>query len=273
MSMIETPKDNAATAMERVLVVGDLAKLSTEERVQYYGMVCNSVGLNPLTRPFEYITLNGKLTLYARKDATDQLRQLHNLSVQIVSRELVGDDCYVVTARATNPGGRCDESIGAVNVGKLTGEAKCNAMMRAETKAKRRVTLSFCGLGLLDETEIETIPSAKPEVERIKEPIQIAPPVSAAPRIVADLTPEPVVEPAPKPEPPKLVSKALAGKLHMRFREELREDLRSAADEMLSEFLAKRGFVDAAGRGSAAAVTVADYATVGIEAVKWAKSL
>jgi hypothetical protein len=36
--------------------------------------------------------------------------------------------------------------------------------MKAETKAKRRVTLSICGLGLLDETEIETIPGAAPAV-------------------------------------------------------------------------------------------------------------
>ena len=34
--------------------------------------------------------------------------------------------------------------------------------MKSETKAKRRVTLSLCGLGMLDETEIETIPSATP---------------------------------------------------------------------------------------------------------------
>jgi len=36
--------------------------------------------------------------------------------------------------------------------------------MKAVTKAKRRLTLSLCGLGWLDETEIETIPDAKPVV-------------------------------------------------------------------------------------------------------------
>ena len=34
-----------------------------------------------------------------------------------------------------------------------------NALMKAVTKAKRRVTLSICGLGMLDETEVETIPN------------------------------------------------------------------------------------------------------------------
>jgi len=32
--------------------------------------------------------------------------------------------------------------------------------MKCETKAKRRATLSICGLGMLDESELETIPGA-----------------------------------------------------------------------------------------------------------------
>jgi type I restriction enzyme S subunit len=37
--------------------------LTEQQRMTYYTEVCRSLGLNPLTRPFEYITLNGKLTL------------------------------------------------------------------------------------------------------------------------------------------------------------------------------------------------------------------
>ena len=33
--------------------------------------------------------------------------------------------------------------------------------MKAETKAKRRATLSLCGLGLLDESEVDSIPSSR----------------------------------------------------------------------------------------------------------------
>lgn len=150
---------SAGEIMESVIVRGDLAKLQPEERAKYYSTVCQSIGLNPLTKPFEYITLNGKLTLYARKDATDQLRSLRGVSVVIVSRERV-EDVYVVTARATTTDGRSDESIGAVAIGNAKGEALANALMKAETKAKRRVTLSICGLGMLDETEVESIPAA-----------------------------------------------------------------------------------------------------------------
>ncbi len=147
--------------LEQVVIGGDLAALQPADRLMYYKQVCESVGLNPLTKPFEYIKLNNKLTLYAKRDATDQLRKIHGVSIQIVAREMMGD-CYAVTAQATDKDGRKDESIGAVNIEGLKGDARANAMMKAETKAKRRVTLSIAGLGLLDETEIVTVPGAIP---------------------------------------------------------------------------------------------------------------
>lgn len=149
---------NRGEIMESVIVKGDLGKLTPEERAHYYARVCESVGLNPLTKPFEYITLNGKLTLYARKDATDQLRTVHNVSVVDLT-ETEREGVFIVTAKVVNGNGRTDMAKGAVNIAGLKGEALANALMKAETKAKRRATLSICGLGMLDETEIEDIPA------------------------------------------------------------------------------------------------------------------
>lgn len=155
-----TTEANNAALMERVLLAGDLSKLSTSDRLFYYGKVCESVGLNPLTRPFDYLTLNGKMVLYAKRDATDQLRRIHGVSVTIKARDRIEEGVYIVTANARDKNGREDESTGAVNIKGLAGDPLANALMKAETKAKRRVTLSICGLGMLDETEIETIPGA-----------------------------------------------------------------------------------------------------------------
>ncbi len=167
--------------MERVLLAGDLSRLSPEERVRYYAETCASLGLNPLTRPLEYITLNGRLTLYARRDAADQLRRLHGISLEIVSREIVGD-LYVVHVRARARDGSTDEEIGAVSTAGLRGDALANALLKAITKAKRRVTLSICGLGMLDETEVETIPGTRPAPEPLTaEPPEAAEPADAAP--------------------------------------------------------------------------------------------
>jgi hypothetical protein len=146
--------------IEQVLVGGDLAQLTPAQRARYYLETCRSLRLNPLTRPFEYLNIGGKLTLYARKDATDQLRRLHGISVEIVDREQVGD-LYVVRARATAPDGRVDEATGAVAIAGLKGEALGNAVMRCETKAKRRVTLSIVGLGWIDESELDGVPRAR----------------------------------------------------------------------------------------------------------------
>ena len=97
--------------------------------------------------------------LYATRNATDQIRHRYGISVTITSREVV-EDTYVVTARATLANGRHDESIGAVPIAQLRGENRSNAMMKCETKAKRRVTLSLVGLSTLDESEIDSIPGA-----------------------------------------------------------------------------------------------------------------
>lgn len=148
----------AGEIIEAVIARGDIAQLTPDERAKYYVRVCESVGLNPMTRPFEYITLNGKLTLYARKDATDQLRSIHNVSVTDLA-ESEREGVFVVTAKVMNGKGRTDMAKGAVNINGLKGEALANALMKAETKAKRRATLSVCGLGFLDEIEIEDIPA------------------------------------------------------------------------------------------------------------------
>ena len=97
------------------------------------------------------------MRLYALRDCTDQLRRLHGISIYIANRERMGD-IYIITARAKDRTGREDESTGAVALGTLKGNALANALMKCETKAKRRVTLSIAGLGWLDETELETIP-------------------------------------------------------------------------------------------------------------------
>ncbi len=58
--------------IEKIVIGGDLSPLNAGHRAEYYGAVCRSLGLNPLTKPFEYLTLNGKLRLYALRDCSGQ---------------------------------------------------------------------------------------------------------------------------------------------------------------------------------------------------------
>lgn len=177
--------------IEQVLIGGDLSKLTSEQRIRYVQKLCYDLGLNPLTRPFEFMTLNQRLVLYANKGCGEQLRSIHKISVTITSREQIGD-VYVVTARAKKPDGREDESTGAVNVAGMKGEMLANIMMKGETKAKRRVTLSICGLNMLDETEVESVPGVKTE-STLNEKYGVNKEVVPPPVVVADKAPSPTV--------------------------------------------------------------------------------
>jgi hypothetical protein len=179
--------------VEKVIVGSDLESLTPQQRVAYYRSYCESLGLNWLTKPFDLIKLNGKLQIYANKGGAAQLCQIRKVSLSIVG-EVVIDGVYVVKAAAQLPDGRTDTSTGTVAIDGLRGEARANAMMKAETKAKRRVTLSICGLGVPDESEVETIPNA----QRVKfdaetgevheaEPPKPAPPAAAADTFAACL--------------------------------------------------------------------------------------
>jgi hypothetical protein len=180
----------------KVLLGGDLAQLTAQQKISYYRSVCDSLGLNPLTKPFEYIRLSGREVLYATRNCTDQLRHAHRISVTITAREIV-EDCYVVTARAAFPDGRHDESIGAVPIAGLKGESRSNAMMKCETKAKRRVTLSLVGLSTLDESEVDSIPGAQvvtsPDIPPLTQSLKPSPGPAAAGTAVVAPHPEPGV--------------------------------------------------------------------------------
>lgn len=173
--------------MEAVITKGDVGRLTAEERWIYYSETCRSIGLNPLTKPFDYLTLQGKTVLYATKSCTDQLRSLRGISVTRVDARTEGD-MRVVEVYAADASGRQDMDMGVVTVKGLTGDALANAYMKALTKAKRRVTLSLCGLGMLDESEIETIPGA---VIQPSEMDQAETPTPTPARLTGSITPAP----------------------------------------------------------------------------------
>jgi hypothetical protein len=169
-------------AVEQAMLIGDISQMTDAQRIAYYVATCKSLNLNPLTKPFQALKGDdGKMTLYPDKGCAEQLRKLHRVSIKVIGREFL-DDLYIVTVRATTPDGREEESQGVVPIAKpkgtwkeyeykgqqrrrfepeldsqgheimvpLTGAERAAALMRAETKSKRRATLAICGLGLPD---------------------------------------------------------------------------------------------------------------------------
>lgn len=142
-----------------LVLKGDLSGMKPAEKVEYYNWLCKSLGLNPSTKPFEILNLKGKEVMYAKKDATEQLRKIYGVSVVELTQTIDNGLC-ISKCRVQDAQGRFDVATGVtVITTKMTPEDTANAIMKSETKAKRRATLSICGLGMLDETELDTVGS------------------------------------------------------------------------------------------------------------------
>lgn len=159
-NQIALPNDISPGAALAALT-GNIERLSDTDKAKWLVNLCKSVGLNPMSCPFDIINFKGVTKVYANKGCAEQLRQINGINLEVVSEE-IKHGSYVVRIKAKNAQGRIDENIGAVPWDdKWGGEIKSLAMMKAHTKAARRVTLSICGLGMMDESEIEDMKRAK----------------------------------------------------------------------------------------------------------------
>lgn len=189
--------DEAAIAMQRVSAAGrDTKSLSTEERVALLASLNRALGLNPLVNGVQFLTLQGREVLYVTKHATDQIASRLCLNRETIAgpdiRDFGGTKLVFCQVRVSAPNGRSEVATATLPVSDLV-----NVLMKAETKAKRRATLSIAGLGLLSEDETETIPGATPS------PVAQSTPRAATPSVSLDaLGVEQRKHAAPKPSTP-----------------------------------------------------------------------
>ena len=189
--------------IEAILINGDIATLKPEQRIAYTKALCESLGLNFLTRPFQFIQFDGKVQLYATRACAEQLRMAHKVEVVSVEKR-TEDEFLICDVTVADPSGRKDTDTAVIWLRRpkkewngqkmvpvyengqqvlepLTGNDLANAHMKVVTKAKRRATLSFCALGLPDESEIETIEGARVGREALQASLQDDPGADVAP--------------------------------------------------------------------------------------------
>jgi hypothetical protein len=157
-AIVRADAQTTARVVESMVLRGDISALSPEERARFYLQMCESLGLSAASQPLAVLRLNGKEILYPTRGATDQLAAIHRLNRRIVDGpklvDIAGTKMIYAVCEATHPNGRSETAVATVPAQDLI-----NALMKCETKAKRRATLSILGLGMLDETEIDTIPA------------------------------------------------------------------------------------------------------------------
>ena len=154
----ELSAKDRAKVVDSLVSRGDVSGLGPAERAAYYVAMCSRLGLDAHTQPFAFLRLNGKEVMYATRGATDQLARIHRINRKITDGpkviDLAGTKLVYALCEVSTPDGRIETATATVP---LTDPV--NVLMKAETKAKRRATLSILGLGMLDEMELETIPA------------------------------------------------------------------------------------------------------------------
>lgn len=184
--------DNTRAIVHATIASGDYSRLDDAQRGDVVLALCRATGLNPLTKPFDFLKLQGKLILYANRNAGDQLAAQHRITRRIVrGPEIVdvgGKKLVLCVCEASTPDGRTEHATATVDLADPCGLA--NVYMKAETKAKRRAALAVTGLSILDESEArdatpradaanDNAPEAKPD-PALPAPTQKAPTAKAS---------------------------------------------------------------------------------------------
>jgi hypothetical protein len=184
-----TTAEEQATLLDEILadVVAagkDTSALAREDRAALLTGLARRLGLNPLSGAVMFLRTNGRETLYVTKAGTDQIAARERLRRETIRGpeviEIERRKVVLCQVRATHPDGRSEVSTATLALADPVID-----LMKCETKAKRRATLSVCGLGLLAEDEIETIPGGRPA------PVDAPPPAPAY-----DLRPLGIEQPA-----------------------------------------------------------------------------
>jgi hypothetical protein len=157
---------------------GNVSQLNDTEKDFVLSKLCERYDLDPILRPFDLISFRGVAKFYMTASATNQLADKKKLSRKVVSIELDAEKMIArCSVQVSDPSGRCEDSNAFISIGKylppskdnpvmkkvlLDGEDLANALLKLETKAKRRATLSF--FGILDAgADFEDKPTVQPD--------------------------------------------------------------------------------------------------------------
>jgi hypothetical protein len=170
------------------LITGNLASFSKEKQIELMVNICKEVGVSPILRPLQLINFQGKSIWYLSASGAEAIAAKLGIIIETLEEKELTDKCVaMIRVKGTLPNGRTDTataylSIGSANlkgeVTTLKGEAYANAMMKLESKARRRLIVRLAGLKdeyVPEESEIETkemvvdaLPEKNEKLEKLK---------------------------------------------------------------------------------------------------------
>jgi len=175
----------------------DLESLTESQRQEYVKAVCQHMGVPDNIGLVSLTQLDdgegpSRLVAYAKRGATEIVRSKLQINITNLTHQMVGGS-IVFTATAIAVDGHQEISTGSKYVDGLTGHDLDDAIMTAQTRALRRVTLQFIGAGVLDESEINQRKTVHISVHATGVPLPptVQPFVAPNDAPGKDITPEP----------------------------------------------------------------------------------
>ena len=146
-------------AKKKFIPKHDLDQLSEAEQLEYVELACEHLGV---PSDLGLVSLGfmdsgdgkRKKVLYVHKGATDIVRDHRGINVESMIPLAANKEYVGFTATGKDSKGRQEVAVGAVSISGLTGVAVANAVMTAQTKASRRLTLIYAGGGFFAATEV-----------------------------------------------------------------------------------------------------------------------
>ena len=189
-----TPKQLAAQMNKRTHLLTD------PEKKDMYNKMCQVYNVPVDIAPLDFVQIKDKATkkvfaefLYANSTCTKYIMARDGLSSRVVRRDIDANDAVFIVE--VSKGDRSVEGVGAKSLKGAAYDTRTNSIMHAHTKAERRAVLTYSGMGILDESEISSIPNAAPAPagERVADSVEAAE-AKPVPMPARTIEPEPVRE-------------------------------------------------------------------------------
>lgn len=185
----------SSETLSKIILKGDWKDLTPAQRVEGYIALCRSLGLNPLTKPFDLLEMRDRTTLYLNSAGGAQLGALHKASYHItrVETEPVADTVMLVRAyvKVRLPDGRENEDVGIKTCNPKDVNDYIRAYKSAITNGRLRAIKGLIGLNVVVEGDEEEIPEARVvSVEIAEASAESAPAQTETPQQPAEPAPE-----------------------------------------------------------------------------------
>lgn len=139
---------------QRALMRGDLRGLDKDQIASVVATMTERMGVSPALAPIDIIpTREGKLVLYINARGAAELRKRHGISIDSLEPIKTDPDVVVLRCVVSDPDGKRDSAIGACEYDPARPGTIARAWMVAETRAKRRATMSAVGIFLEAESD------------------------------------------------------------------------------------------------------------------------